>query len=141
MLNTADVRALGQRDLTNWAKQVFAQKLDGLTNSQQIARISASGPDAADNLLWDEAAVRAWNLIEANGINVKWPTHQTPDSVLMSAAEADALQRVLTLLTNSLKTPAKAAELKTSFEAATGQPAPAAQHVVQLTCPPQYPSA
>ncbi|SEN90051.1 hypothetical protein SAMN04488003_1601 [Loktanella fryxellensis] len=132
MLDKADYSALCQRELALWAKQIVSQKLNDLSRSRQIARTTASGPGAADNRLWNDAAIQAWNCIEADGINAEWQAHGAPKACPLSAAETDAGQRILNLLKESLKAPAKAAELRASFEAATGQSVSASEHVVQL---------
>jgi integrase len=132
MLDTHDVKDLSPRDLAIWAKQIFADKLARLTHQNMVVRTSANGPNAADNLLWDQATARAWNLIEAQGINAVWPAHADCEASPLSPAEVDTAKRMLAVLTETMKSPDKAASLRSSFEGTTGQSATAAQQVVQL---------
>ena len=132
MLDTYDAKDLSPSDLAIWARKIFAEKLDRLTHQNMVARTSANGPNAADNLLWDQATARAWNIIEAQGINAVWPAHADCEASPLSPAEVDTAKRMLASLIKTMKSPCKAASLRSSFEGTTGQSATAAQHVVQL---------
>ncbi|RYH02008.1 site-specific integrase [Salipiger sp. IMCC34102] len=131
MLDIHDPKTLAPADLTAWMKEVFAKKLADMTRLATVNR--TFGRDAeADDDLWDQAAERAWGLLDRDGMNAQLPTSGEGFSCGLTKKEEQATQMMLETLALNLVSEGRTRKNAAWFTEITGQSVTSLFHTLQL---------